>query len=46
MAHPSPAEQALKDGDALAALKLLSEQIRSQPQDAKLRVFLFQLLCI
>lgn len=46
MAHPSPAEQALKDGDALAALKLLSEQIRSQPQDAKLRVFLFQLLCV
>lgn len=46
MAHPSPAEQALKDGDALAALKLLSEQIRSHPQDAKLRVFLFQLLCI
>ena len=46
MAHQSPAEQALKDGDALAALKLLSEQIRSQPQDAKLRVFLFQLLCI
>ncbi|OYU26198.1 MAG: virulence protein SciE type [Burkholderiales bacterium PBB2] len=46
MAHPSPAEQALKDGDAKAALKLLSEQIRSQPQDAKLRVFLFQLLCV
>lgn len=40
------AEQALKNGDALAALKLLTEQVRSRPQDAKLRVFLFQLLCV
>ncbi|WP_310385756.1 type VI secretion system accessory protein TagJ [Roseateles sp.] len=40
------AEQALKDGDAKAALKLLTEQVRAQPQDAKLRVFLFQLLCV
>lgn len=40
------AEQALKDGDAARALKLLTEQVRSRPQDAKLRVFLFQLLCV
>jgi type VI secretion system protein ImpE len=40
------AEQALKTGDALAALKLLTEQVRTRPQDAKLRVFLFQLLCV
>lgn len=40
------AEQALKNGDALAALKLLTEQVRARPQDAKLRVFLFQLLCV
>ena len=46
MSNPSGAEQALKDGDALRALKLLTEQVRSHPQDAKLRVFLFQLLCV
>ncbi len=46
MSNPAAAEQALKDGDALRALKLLTEQIRSHPQDAKLRVFLFQLLCV
>ena len=46
MADTRAAEQALKDGDALRALKLLTEQIRSHPQDAKLRVFLFQLLCV
>ena len=46
MSNPSPAEQALKDGDALRALKLLTEQVRAHPQDAKLRVFLFQLLCV
>ncbi len=40
------AEQALKAGDTPAALKLLTEQVRSRPQDAKLRVFLFQLLCV
>jgi len=46
MSTPSPAEQALRDGDALKALKLLTDQVRSKPQDAKLRVFLFQLLCV
>jgi type VI secretion system protein ImpE len=46
MSNPAAAEQALKDGDAPRALKLLTEQIRSHPQDVKLRVFLFQLLCV
>jgi type VI secretion system protein ImpE len=46
MADTRAAEQALKDGDALRALKLLTELVRAQPQNAKLRVFLFQLLCV
>ncbi|MCU0940355.1 MAG: tetratricopeptide repeat protein [Burkholderiaceae bacterium] len=46
MANPTAAEQALKEGDAKRALQLLTDQVRSRPQDAKLRVFLFQLLCI
>lgn len=41
-----PAQQALKDGDPAAALKLLQDQVRARPQDPKLRVFLFQLLCV
>ncbi len=40
------AEQALKAGDARQALKLLTEQVRAHPQDAKLRVFMFQLLAV
>lgn len=46
MPNPSAAEQALRDGDPQQALKLLQDQIRSAPADAKLRVFLFQLLCV
>jgi type VI secretion system protein ImpE len=46
MANSAAAELALKEGDAQRALKLLTEQVRSAPQDAKLRVFLFQLLCV
>lgn len=46
MSKPSDAELALKDGDVTRALKLLTEQVRAQPQDAKLRVFMFQLLCV
>ena len=42
----SAAEEALKAGDPQGALKLLQEQIRSHPADAKLRVFLFQLLSV
>jgi type VI secretion system protein ImpE len=46
MTTPTPAEQALRDGDPQAALKLLQDQVRQHPGDAKLRVFLFQLLCV
>jgi type VI secretion system protein ImpE len=40
------AEDQLRAGAPLEALKLLQEQVRAKPQDAKLRVFLFQLLCV
>jgi type VI secretion system protein ImpE len=40
------AEQNLKSGDPLAALLRLQEDVRARPADAKLRVFLFQLLCV
>lgn len=46
MAAPTAAEQALRDGDPQGAIKHLQAQIRSQPADARLRVFLFQLLCV
>lgn len=46
MAAPTAAEQALRDGDPDAAIKHLQAQIRTKPADAKLRVFLFQLLCV
>ena len=40
------AERTLKEGDPLAALARLQEDVRARPSDAKLRVFLFQLLCV
>jgi type VI secretion system protein ImpE len=40
------AEQSLKSGDPLAALAHLQEDVRARPADSKLRVFLFQLLCV
>ncbi len=40
------AEQSLKNGDPAAALAQLQEQVKAQPANAKLRVFLFQLLCV
>src|SRR5487761_1998865 len=46
MSNPAAAEQALKEGDVARTMKLLTEQVRAHPQDAKLRVFLFQLLCV
>lgn len=46
MSNPGAAEQALKEGDTQRALKLLTEQVRAHPQDAKLRVFMFQLMCV
>ena len=46
MSGTEAAELSLKNGDAAAALAQLQEQVRAQPADAKLRVFLFQLLCV
>jgi type VI secretion system protein ImpE len=45
-AATSAAETALRNGDAAGALKLLTDQVRARPQDAKLRTFLFQLLVV
>jgi len=42
----SSAERSLRDGDPTAALKQLQEQVRAKPADAKLRIFLFQLLAV
>src|SRR3954467_1851512 len=40
------AARTLKEGDPRAALARLQEDVRARTSDAKLRVFLFQLLCI
>ena len=40
------AERTLKEGDPQTALARLQEDVRARPADAKLRVFLFQLLCV
>lgn len=40
------AEAALREGDPARALAELQDAVRSAPGDAKLRVFLFQLLCV
>ncbi|MGW8392290.1 type VI secretion system accessory protein TagJ [Pseudoduganella sp. HUAS MS19] len=40
------AEQSLRNGDPAAALQLLQESVRLAPDDAKLRIFLFQLLLV
>jgi type VI secretion system protein ImpE len=40
------AEQALREADVDAALKSLQDGVRAQPANPKLRVFLFQLLCV
>jgi type VI secretion system protein ImpE len=39
-------EQSLRNGDPGAALQLLHAQVRARPADAKLRIFLFQLLVV
>lgn len=39
-------DQLLQQHDVLAAVQALKQQVRDCPQDAKLRLFLFQLLCI
>lgn len=40
------AEEALKQGNIDEALDLLKEQVKKNPADFKLRVFLFQLFCV
>ena len=39
-------EDHLKSGDPQAALEALQALVRAKPGDAKLRIFLFQLLCV
>jgi len=39
-------EDHLKAGDLDAALKTLQDKVRAAPADPKLRIFLFQLLCV
>ena len=46
MSLANVAEQSLKGGDPAAALAQLQEQVRAKPSDFKLRIFLFQLLCV
>ncbi len=40
------AETLIHAGDPEAALKALQEQVKKSPIDAKLRIFLFQLLAV
>ena len=40
------AEEALRAGDPALALQRLQDAVRAAPADARLRVFLFQLLCV
>lgn len=40
------AEDLLRSGDVAGARDALQNQVRAKPQDAKLRIFLFQLLCV
>jgi type VI secretion system protein ImpE len=46
MSVADAAERSVKAGDPAAALAQLQEQVRAKPADPKLRVFLFQLLCV
>src|SRR5215207_4630383 len=39
-------EAADRDGDLDGALRDLQDQVRQRPADPKLRIFLFQLLCV
>ncbi|WP_424985103.1 type VI secretion system accessory protein TagJ [Microbulbifer sp. S227A] len=39
-------EEHLKSGDPKAALAALQDKVRADPADPKLRIFLFQLLCV
>jgi type VI secretion system protein ImpE len=42
----APAERSLREGDPQKALALLQDAVRAHPADSKLRIFLFQLLCV
>lgn len=44
--NPTEAERLLREGDPEAALVALQSQVRANPADAKLRIFLFQLLSV
>lgn len=46
MQSSNPAQELLKQGKPREALTVLQGLVRTQPQDAKLRVFLFQLLAV
>ncbi len=46
MSLANAAEQSLRDGDPVSALKLLQEDVRARPADPKLRIFLFQLMSV
>lgn len=46
MTNQSEAAAALRAGDPEAALAALQAQVRSNPSDARLRIFLFQLLAV
>lgn len=39
-------EEILKSGDAAGALAALSDKVRANPGDNRLRIFLFQLMCV
>lgn len=40
------AAHSLRNGDPVAALAQLQDEVRASPADPKLRIFLFQLLCV
>jgi type VI secretion system protein ImpE len=46
MVDSSAARELVRVGDLAGALARLQSDVRSHPQDGKLRVFLFQLLCV
>src|SRR5204863_965762 len=46
VASTASPEELIAAGQPADALKRLQERVREKPQDAKLRTFLFQLLCV
>ena len=46
VASSASPEELIAAGEPADALKRLQERVREKPQDAKLRTFLFQLLCV